>query len=363
MKRPILIHCTALKDKHQISLLASLSSIRLKLSKAQIAVEEDLRPIENLGLLRSRKFYICIHLLGQEGKSLNILKYETDSMGQLEARLPAQVGKKKVHSLILYETSFVEGIDLFLGAIIPTKLQEYNKIVISDFDKTLLETQFQTLPDLYQSLRSPMQSWPTLPRGLELFKNYIGHDFLPFVLSASPHFYMRPIRDWLYQQEIYQAHIFLKDYRHFLWNGTGALTTKDIKKQGFYKLRQLITIISLTGIPDEIALMGDAIEHDVDIYMILTAFLLRKQSPWELWNQIKSQKIFHFTTKQDFDFLNRLYILDQKLAKKRPQISISIRGPHRDLTSLKNKTAILNSVKDEYKKINFYYDGPQNELK
>jgi hypothetical protein len=145
----------------------------------------------------------------------------------------------------------------------------------------------------------------------------MGHH--PFILSASPHFYEDSMRDWLYKNNIFSAGIFLKDYRHFFSFLEGELTTKDLKAQGLYKLNHLLDILLMTGIPDELVLMGDNFESDPAIYLTLARILREDVDPWVIWNSIKEQDIFQLKKKQNSQFLNKIYQLDNMLTRKRKE--------------------------------------------
>src|SRR5690606_676055 len=115
---------------------------------------------------------------------------------------------------------------------------------------------------------------------------------------------------------IFAGNIFLKDYRNIFSFSQGILSPKDIKQQGFYKLNQLVNILSMTGIPDSLILMGDGFESDEFIYCVLATILLKKADPWKVWNQIKKEKAFNLTTRQNFQFLSKFYQLGESALKK-----------------------------------------------
>ncbi|MCY4524949.1 MAG: hypothetical protein OXB84_09425, partial [Halobacteriovoraceae bacterium] len=136
------------------------------------------------------------------------------------------------------------------------------------------------------------------------------------------------IRDWLYQHEIPATGIFLKDYRQVLSPFEGKLTTKDLKIQGSYKLGQLLDILLMTGIPDELILMGDNFESDPLIYLTLTSLLKGDQGPWEVWNTFKEQKNFRPNKKQNSLFLDKIYQLnslsESRKTKQKKDIALQI---------------------------------------
>ena len=93
----------------------------------------------------------------------------------------------------------------------------------------------------------------------------------------------------------------------------------------------------MTGIPDELVLMGDNFESDPTIYLTLTKILREDIDPWVIWNDIKEQDIFQLKKKQNSQFLNKIYQLDNMLTRKRkethgkrPTIKIYIRKRFKD---------------------------------
>jgi len=88
----------------------------------------------------------------------------------------------------------------------------------------------------------------------------------------------------------------------------------------------------MTGIPDDLILMGDNFESDPTIYLTLAKIIREDIDPWVIWNEIKEQDIFQLKKKQNSQFLNKIYQLDNLLTRKRktkgskkPTIKIYIR--------------------------------------
>lgn len=121
------------------------------------------------------------------------------------------------------------------------------------------------------------------------------------------------MRDWLYQNQIYTAGIFLKDYRRLLSVLELDLTPKDLKIQGLYKLNHLLDILMLTGIPDQLVLMGDNFESDPIIYLSLASMLNGKQEPWQIWNYLRKLDAFQMNKKQNSTLLNKVYQIHNQL--------------------------------------------------
>jgi hypothetical protein len=160
---------------------------------------------------------------------------------------------------------------------------------------------------------------------VDLLKGYVGEGFHPFILSASPHFYEDAMRDWLYKNEIYTAGIFLKDYRQVFSLFKGELRPKDIKMQGLYKLNHLLDILLMTGVPDELILIGDNFEADPIIYLTLAKILKSGLDPWSIWKKMVKEKTFKISRKQNFLLLNKIFQLDNLISDNQVNVKVYIR--------------------------------------
>src|SRR5690606_22258812 len=76
-------------------------------------------------------------------------------------------------------------------------------------------------------------------------------------------------------------------------------------------------LLLMTGIPDEIVLMGDAFESDTFIYLTLLSVIAERYDPWKLWGKIKKERPFLLTSKQDSQFLTKFYQLSE-MARLKP---------------------------------------------
>jgi phosphatidate phosphatase APP1 len=335
MKRPQLVHFTGIESDEYIHIRASMSFS----SQAKFQLLEEInqnlkeivptKPIQSLGLLTSNVFRLKVIGLSADDQESTLRSYESDSFGNFNFKIP-QPENGKVSKLRLYETKSHPGLDLLIGSFIPTKINLPKKILISDFDKTLVDTRYSTMKELYLSLRNPVSYFPIVQSSIDLLKKIIQEEYQPFVVSASPHFYENAIRDWLYQNQIFTGNIFLKDYRNIFSFFEGDLSTKDLKTQGFYKLNTITNILLMTGIPDELVLMGDGFESDTLIYLTLAAVMVGQYDPWTLWNQVKREESFKLTNQQHFRFLSKFYQLkNMSEAHPRPKLKIYIRcKPH-----------------------------------
>jgi hypothetical protein len=308
MKRPQLIHFLAIKTNEYIAIKASLTmgDVREKSKQSEFSLTPRF-PIQASRLLGSNNFKIKIVGLNNKQQEIFSKSFSSDSFGGLHFKIPLNNETNGIEVIQVYETSQYEGVHLHLGTYIPQSIINPKKIIICDFDKTLVDTRYSTTKELYKSLTSPLESFPTLELSVVKLKEHIANGFHPFILTASPHFYEEAIRDWLFQNQIYTAGIFLKDYREVFSFTEGNLRPKDLKVQGLYKLNHLLDILLMIGIPKELALMGDNFEADPIIYLTMAHILTEESDPWRLWNTVKEQESFKLSSKQNSQLLNKMY--------------------------------------------------------
>ncbi|MGE3610218.1 MAG: phosphatase domain-containing protein [Bacteriovoracaceae bacterium] len=362
MRRPKLVHFTGIESDEYIHIRASMTYSRHGRFEILEEINQNLkdivptRPIQSLGLLSSNIFRLkVIGLTGNDEEAI-IRNFESDTFGNFNFKL-AQPESVKVVKLKLYETYSHPGLELLIGNFIPTKINHPKKIIITDFDKTLVDTRYSTMKEMYLSLRNPIQYFPPVKTSIELVNKYVQDGHQPFVVSASPHFYENAIRDWLYQHQIFTSNIFLKDYRSIFSFFEGDLATKDLKSQGFYKLNNLVNILLMTGIPDELVLVGDGFESDNIIYLTLAAVMVGRYDPWTIWNQIKREESFKLTNQQHFRFLSKFYQLkNMSDAHPKPNFKIYIRCKAGMVESLEKKTFKLDFA-NQLKHLVKYYVG------
>ena len=310
MKRPHLVHFLSIFSEDFISVKASVT-----FKESVFNPENELElftprfPIQNYKLLNANKFHL--KFVGMNSKNLEIFQksFESDNYGNFNFKIPLTDKTNQIKVWQVYEIGHLEGIELHLGSYIPLFIEAPKKFVICDFDKTLVDTRYSSTKDILRSLTQPLENFPTLNVSLDLLQDYIKKDFHPFILSASPHFYEDAIRDWLYQNGVYTAGIFLKDYRRVFNLFEGDLTPKDLKLQGLYKLNHLLDIISMAGIPDKLVLMGDNFESDPIIYLIFSKIIKGRRDPWAVWKKIKEFSIFKTSNTQNSQLLNKIYQL------------------------------------------------------
>jgi len=320
MKRPHLVHFLAIVNDESITLKASITMKEnhlFKILDLQLNIPTPTIPYQALRLLNAYQFTLKIVGLDAEKNILYSRKIDSDSFGNIHFKIPLNEERKKMTVLQIYEVKSRPGLEIHLGSYIPIQILSPKKLVICDFDKTLVDTKYSTTKEVFKSLTKPLSYFPTVPKSLEILLQFIKAGHHPFILSASPHFYEDAMRDWLYQNNIFSAGIFLKDYRQFLSPLNSELTRRDIKKQGLYKLNHLLDILIMTGIPDELILMGDNYESDPLIYLTIAHFLREETDPWTFWNEIKEKSAFLLQPKQNAQILNKLYQVDNLLKRER----------------------------------------------
>lgn len=357
MKRPYFTQCIVIDNGEQIWIKASVGvQYQHYELEDRLAYGPDVStPFDRIGLLKKNHYGLKIE--GRDGLHHKIFEksVETDQFGNIQINIPSFNKQSRITHLQFFETSMVEGIELLMESIIPYKLKHPLKIIISDFDKTLVDTKYSTPREMYHSLSKPLSFFPTVNKSLNMLHHYIQQGFQPFILSASPHFYEKPIRDWLYQNNIFTSNIFLKDYRDVLSWTSGELSPKDIKKQGFYKLDALVDILECSTMPEEIILMGDGFESDITIYLALRSILVEKRDPWQVWNYLRKHKAFKLSTKQNFTFLQRLNKLSS-LARKKASVkmAINIRCRQENFEKIKQTTLEPHFFEKQKQFVNFY---------
>ena len=362
MKRPKLVHFTSIESDEYIHIRASMTfSTQGKFEffeevKKNFKDFVPTRPIQAISLLSSHEFRIKIVGLDHKDHIIFMKSFDSDPFGNFNFRIlkPKTSGEIKLN---VYEINTRPGLELFIGSFISTRLKKPKKILITDFDKTLVDTRYSTIKELYLSLRNPIQYFPEVPSSMELVHQNIKKEFIPFVVSASPHFYENAIRDWLYKRQIFTGNIFLKDYRSVFSLFEGDLSTKDLKSQGFYKFNTIVNILLMTGIPDELILIGDGFESDALIYLTIAAILVGRYDPWMLWNSVKAQEAFKLTNEQHVKFLTKLNQLKHiGLSHKKPMLKIYIRCKQHMLENLNNQKFHLEYA-NNLKHLVEYYVG------
>ncbi len=350
MDRPHLVNFSAIASENLLTIKASITPYNpLTNIKGQAS------PIKSISLFSKHYYRLKIVGLNDAYKKIFNRVYDSDNYGNFEIKIPMLGLNEDIRKISVYETSTMPGIELHLGSFLPLFIKEPKKIIISDFDKTLVDTKYSTPKEMYYSLNKPLNYFPTVDSSVYKLKEFINEGYQAFILSASPHFYENAIRDWLYQNEIYASDIFLKDYRDFFSIFDGALTTKDLKKHGFYKLNQLINILLMTRVPRHLVLLGDGFESDPFIYLTLKKLLDRDTDPWKLWKSIKNHKFFNLTSKQDSYFITKFYQVHE-MAKSIPGIDVQIyiRGTEANIENLKSQEYKNKSIDQLRSSINYY---------
>jgi phosphatidate phosphatase APP1 len=290
----------------------------------QMAMTENtskLIPQDSLGLLKKKKFILFYYFDSPQNDftllSNNLI--ETDEYGLFNLTLPLVNFKNELPSWITLSQNANFQSENILKKIPVEKLHGPLKILISDFDKTLCETQFSSAKDLLKALKTPLINFKTIAQSLEILKKYQDQNFQSYILSASPHFFKGPMKQWAYQNKLVIHDFLLKDYRQILTFGENSLTLKDMKNQGLYKLNQIINLLTRNGAPSELVLMGDIVEADLLIYSLIACLLTTRYDPWNLWQEIRELDLFLFNETQDAMITRSFHWLAQEAEKLRQQ--------------------------------------------
>ena len=350
-KRPYLIHCHCILVKNKLSVRIGISSRPTRyFSDDQIS---PTIPIRDFRLLQKNKFSAKI-VITLRDKIIQEKVLDTDQFGHLNYRFSfknddhIELESAKVN---IYEVSSHPGFDLFLGTRASNTINPDVPVIISDFDKTLVDTKYKTTVELYHSLTSPLKAFPTVNETLSIMAPMLTKKYPFFIVSASPHFYENPIRHWLLSQQIKDSGIFLKDYRHFFSFQNTELFSKDMKVHGTFKLSQLLNLTYMLELPRKIILFGDNSETDPLIYCLLKYLLSTNFDIQSTWEKIKNLEAFKLTQFQDSKLLNRLHLIKSLTKKKNYTCEIEI-----NIRMLKNRPQLeLPMWLEEYKvQINTY---------
>lgn len=319
MKRPYMVHFLAVKTDEHIALKASVTmkTPGLVVPGKKTEIKTPGPPVQALRMLSAYRFGLLVIGLDKNQNEIYKKNLETDSFGNLTYKIPLVEERSEIERFQVYEIKKNPGLELLLGSYIPLIIKTPKKLIVCDFDKTLVDTKYSSTKEVYNSLTKPLEYFPTVSQSLKIVHEYLDQSYHPFVLSASPHFYEEAMRDWLYQNKIYTAGIFLKDYRKIFAFLDWDLSPKDLKVQGLYKLNHLLDILLMTGIPDSLVLMGDNFESDPIIYLTLARLLKEQSEPWALWNELKRQDAFKLNKKQNAQFLNKIYQLSGLIGRKK----------------------------------------------
>lgn len=266
-------------------------------------------PLSSLFNFASSPIKIKIELIDEDGKMAHAFETYTDRFGNISCTLPS-IKNRSLSNIKLYSTYPIYS---FLGEITPQQIGRHEKIVICDFDKTLVDTKYSNIKDIVKSLTKPIAQYPAVDSSIELLSNLIAKKYHPFIVSASPHFYELAIRRWLDTAKIPQCPITLKNYRDIfsLWHE--RLSFKDIKIHGNYKLHSILDILIMTGIPKNLVLIGDSSETDAEIYLLVKEILTSDSSAWELWQRLKDKKCFLLTARQSSQIIRKINLLKSKI--------------------------------------------------
>jgi hypothetical protein len=351
MRRPLITQSIIIKSIEFISFKLSL------IMSDNDSMFEDLQgssspqlPIQSIRLLGSNIFQIRVIGLDKKRKIIFSQPFDSDGLGNFNFKIAVDEISNRIDLFQIFEIKQLPGIELYLGSQFMIDVTQSQKIIISDFDKTLVDTRYSNTKEVYRSLTSPLCDFPSLDNSIAILKNHIASNYHPFILSASPHFYRGALRDWLYQNQIYTAGIFLKDIRQLFSLTEGILAPKDFKVQGLFKMNHLLDILLMTGIPHKMTLIGDNFESDPLIYVSLLQLMQDRHDPWDVWNRLRQDASFKLTNRQNSHFLAKIYQLQNHLQSYKqehnttPELTIYIRKKEEG-DKLKLPAKLINNYK------------------
>ncbi len=331
MKRAYPVHFLSILTDEWLAIRASLTMKEHIYSKGNhLEKFTPSFPIQAYRLLNAYQFIMKIIIKNEDQEVIFEKVYESDSFGTFQLKIPLNENMKEdgaVHIIEAYEIGKIKALEVLLGTYLPVNLKNEKKFIICDFDKTLVHTKYSSPEEIYKSLTSPINEFPIIPESIEILNKYCDQGYHPFILSASPHFYENAIRDWLYANNIFSAGIFLKDYRKVFSFFESDLSPKDLKAQGLYKLNHLLDIVYMTGVPEELVLMGDNFESDPLIYLTFYELFHGESEPTQIWKKLKVSEAFRLNHKQNSLLLNKIFQLTDNIKRvhKKPKIKIYIR--------------------------------------
>jgi len=111
----------------------------------------------------------------------------------------------------------------------------------------------------------------------------------------------------------------------------------------------------MTGIPDDLVLVGDGFESDTIIYLTLAAILVGRYDPWTIWNLIKKEESFKLTNQQHFRFLSKFYQLkNMSDAHPKGKLQIYIRCKPHMLEQLEKRTFNMDFANNLKHHVHYY---------
>jgi phosphatidate phosphatase APP1 len=281
-------------------------NINLSLFYSSKTLASCKRPLDGIFLFSKNLFKLNIIFKNAQNKTIDNFPCTTDNYGNLSKSFAFTLSPH------LQDCFQVEIVDLASKRSLHTlrllNLQEQNRVVICDFDKTLVATKYSNATEIINNLMTTIPDSYKIQKSIDILKKTISEGHHSFILSASPHFFAPTIKKWLERSKIPITGIFLKDFRPLLSKKLKFLTFSLFTNQVYFKIKSIINILSLTGVPKELVLIGDDYESDHEIY---------------LWiKQILAHNIdFQFLNKWKLNSDNKLHLKNKflKLMSDRPE--------------------------------------------
>ena len=133
MDRPYLVNFSAIISENQLSIRASITDSKTSIQQTEKSLHS--RPIQSLGLFSKESYRLKIVALNAKNETIFKREYDSDSFGRFEIKANAKFQGGQIEKLVAFETSKINGLDLYLGSFLPlAPMAKWTKI----FDKTPL---------------------------------------------------------------------------------------------------------------------------------------------------------------------------------------------------------------------------------
>jgi hypothetical protein len=123
MRRPKLVHFTAIESDEYIHIRASMTYSSQGRFEILDEINQNLkeivptRPIQSMGLLSSNEFRLKIIGLSQDDTEVIVRSFDSDTFGNFDFKLH-QPESKNVVKLKLFETKSFPGLEILIGNFI-----------------------------------------------------------------------------------------------------------------------------------------------------------------------------------------------------------------------------------------------------
>ena len=137
--------CIARDETMHILAEVDLEEFHHSLWKKGQALASHSSPWENFSFLPEKKFVLLVMGLSSNGNVIYKRFFYNHTNGRFQFQIPRNSNQGlSIHSLKVYEAGTKIGTYFYLGTYLPQILPKPSKVIITDFDKTLVETKYAT---------------------------------------------------------------------------------------------------------------------------------------------------------------------------------------------------------------------------